>query len=431
MQDKDFLKGYEIKNLDFGPRLYKFFAFAALINLIAIAGVGQTNMLARSACESPFVNRICSVLDTVYFSSKILTTDSGYVVKEYEETKIKESDVVWIDQTNVEPSLTYPSGYFQIANRDELAMLQQDIPGFPESPILPPPPPIIPPSTPEPILRDPLARKPRLPETKGNLIEGDLPDDTVSKENEDGDTPDNDTVADNKPPVKKPVQNDPTTVPGTAPAIEINKQPLYDFVDGVVEKVSKNQVDLRSNFRVVMNAYITDEGKLDTERSRWIPEEEQGDEKMILIAKDAVEKVGDSGWLEYFRMQEIRNVRIVFFQDEEQLAVDVTSLMPSENRARGMAGVFRGFIQGAIFAHNNDLKKLKDDEIELLRAAEVTNDRSLLKFKFTMKKEVAHPIINTRLREYQADKEKKRLETPTPRQPNGGVEKANARNRAR
>ena len=32
-------------------------------------------------------------------------------VKEYEETKIKDSDVVWIDQTNVEPKLSYPEGW--------------------------------------------------------------------------------------------------------------------------------------------------------------------------------------------------------------------------------------------------------------------------------------------------------------------------------
>ncbi|HUF03398.1 MAG TPA: hypothetical protein VMM38_04405 [Aridibacter sp.] len=431
MQDKDFLQGYEIRNLYFSPRMYKIFAVAAIVNFIGLFVIGQTNMLSRSACESPFVNRICTVLDTVYFSSKLLTTDAGYVVEEYAATKIKESDVVWIDQTNVEPSLRYPEGYFQIANRDELAMLEQDpleaFPFDPITPIQPPPPPIIPPSRPN--LDDPLSRRQNLPSRKGSLIDGDLPEDTDTTE--DGKTPDEDQVAENDEPQEDPA-NDVTKVdpPGTAPAVEINKKPLFDFVDNVVAKVNSNRVDLKRQFKVVMNAYINEEGRLDTEKSRWISEEEEGDPEMILVAKDAVEKIGDSGWLVYLTKADIKNVRIVFYQDEESLAADVIAIMPSENRARSTAVQFSGYVQAAIFAHNNNIKKFKDDELTLLKAAGIESERNLLKIKFNLKKEVAHPIINTRLREYQADKEQKRLQGPTPRQPNGSIEKVNAGNRA-
>lgn len=427
MQDKDFLQGYEVRNLYYSPRMYKIFAIAAIVNFIGLFVIGQTNMLARSACESPFVNRICTVLDTVYFSSKLLTTDTGYVVEEYAESKIRESDVVWIDQTNVEPSLQYPTGYFQIANRDELAMLAQNpleaFPAEPITPIQPPPPPILPPSRPN--FDDPLSRRQNLPKKKGSLIEGDLPEDT--DEVEDNKKPGEDQVADKDKPEEKPAVVDP---PGSAPAIEINKQPLFDFVDNTLAKVNSNRVDLRRQFKVVMNAYINEDGRLDIEKSRWISAEEEGDPEMILVAKDAVEKIGDSGWLVYLTKADINNVRIMFYQDEESLAADVTAIMPSENRARSTAVQFSGYIQAAIFAHNNNIKKFKDDELTLLKAASVESERTLLKIKFNLKKEVAHPIINTRLREYQADKEKKQLQGPTPKQPNGSIEKANAGNRA-
>lgn len=437
MQDKDFLKGYEIRTLEFSPRMYKIFALAAIINLVGLFAIGQTNMLGRSACESPFVNRICTVLDTVYFSSKLMTTDTGYVVKEYEETKIKESDVVWIDQTNVEPALQYPAGYFQIANRDELAMLSQDpLEAFPSdqfNPIEPPPPPIIPPSRPN--LNDPLSRRQNLPKSKGNLIDGDLPEDTATTK-DDEQKPNGDEVADNdKPENNKPEKvpaEDLTKVnpPGTAPAIEINKKPLFDFVDNTLAKVTSNRVDLRSQFKVVMNAYINEEGRLDTKKSRWIAEEEVGDPEMILVAKDAIEKIGDSGWLVYLTQADIKNIRIVFYQDEESLAADITAILPNENRARSLSLQFSSWVQAAIFAHNNNLKTLKDDELTLLKSTAIKNERNLLKINFKLEKDVAHPIINTRLREYQADKEKKRLEGGTPKQPNGSIEKANAGNRA-
>ena len=326
MEDKDFLQDYEIKAIDLGPRIYKIFTFAAAVNLIAIAVIGQTNMLARSACESPFVNRVCSVLDAVYFSSKLLATDAGYVVKEYEETKIKDSDVVWIDQTNVEPSLLYPTGYFQIANRDELAMLEGDpLQIIPSDPILPPAP-ILPPPSNSP--KNPFGTKPIMPKKRDSVVEGDLPDDPLAGIGDEP-TQGNGTVADNDPkPGNSPNGNSPL------PEVEINKQPLYDFVDGVVEKVNAKKVDLRRQFKVVMNAYITEDGKLDIEKSRWDPEAEQGDPEMILVAKDAVEKVGDSGWLVYLSEQGIKNVKIIFYQDEEKLAADIVSVMPSRNNAK-------------------------------------------------------------------------------------------------
>ncbi|REJ76371.1 MAG: hypothetical protein DWQ47_12250 [Acidobacteria bacterium] len=430
-QEKDFLQGYEIRNLLVNPRMYRFFAIAAVINLIGLFAIGQSNMLSRSACESPFVNRICSVLDTVYFSSKLMTADTGYVVKEYEETKIKDSDVVWIDQTNVEPSLSYPVGYFQIANRDELAMMQQDLEAFPLdplSPITPPPPPIIPPSRTN---NDPIMKPRPLPKTNGSLVDGDF-DDSDNDEKKPG----GEEVADNgKPdddPESTPGVNDREVkpLPATAPEIEINKQPLYDFVDGVVAKVSDKRVDLQRPFKVAMVARIDEKGKLDVEKSRWLTEEEEGDPDMILVAKDAVEKIGDSGWMWYLTEAGINDVRIVFYQDEDKLAAEVVALMPNEARAKSLSSQFSTWLSTALFAHNNNIKKLEDDVITLMRAASFETEKNRLKIKFNLEKEVAHPIINTRLREYQAEKERKRLEGEKPGQPNGSIEKSNAGNRA-
>jgi len=434
MQDKEFLQGYEIRNLELSPRMYKFFALAAAVNLVAILVVGQTNMLARSACESPFVNRVCSVLDTVYFSSKILSTDAGYVVKEYEQTKIQDSDVVWVDQTNVEPTLQYPRGYFQVANRDELAMMQANPLATMPTPVPIITPPILPPA---PKADDLLNRKPILPKKRDSVVDGDLPDDPLAGLDDDK-KPGEDQVAGNtnsntnpKPsPEKKPTPGKPVVGDDLLPKVEINKQPLYDFVDGVVEKVNSRKVDLRGQFRVVMDAYINDQGRLDPEKSRWLPAEEQGDPQMILVAKDAVEKVGDSGWLVYLSDQGIKNVRVVFFQDEEQLAVNIIALMPSQNNARTVASGFRTLRSLALNLNNNGTKVLKDDEVLLLNSAEFVNERNLLKINFKLEKDEAQKIINTRLQEYQADKAKKKLENPTPNQPNSQLEKAVASDKA-
>lgn len=455
MQDKDFLEGYEIRNLEVSPRMYTIFAIAALINFAGLFVIGQADLLSRSACESPFVNRICSVLDTVYFSSKVLTADTGYVVKEYQQTKIKDSEVVWIDQTDVGPALQYPKGYFQIANRDEIAARQdamQNLPAGSLSPITPPAP-ITPPS-PNPG-SDLLSKKQRLPKDIKDLIEGKLPDDPLAT-NED-EKPSDKTVADSRNPEnKEPATADAgntntagtnsggdtgtntssditkaSPLPGAAPEVEINKKPLYDFVDSVVAKVSSKRVDLEKPFKVVMDAYINKDGRLDVEKSRWIPEEEEGDPEMILVAKDAVEKIGDSGWLYYLTLADINHVRVTFYQDDKSLVGEVATIMPSENRARSTVSQWRSWVQTALFAHNNNIKRLEDDVVTLIRSAEFENEKNIVKIRFDLEKDVAHPIINTRIQQYQADKEKKKLEEQGPKQPNGSVGKTVEGNRAR
>lgn len=427
MQDNDFLEGYEIKNWEYTPRLYKIWAAAAVINLLSIIAIGQTNMLTQAACKSPFVNRVCSVLDAVYVSGKILTTNAGYVVKEYEETKIRDSDVVWVDQTNVEPMLKYPDGYFQIANKDEPLSDNPEVVSTPTPlPIQPPPSPVFPPIPRTIPGMGSLSDNQVLPRKQDDLIEGDLPTDPLGDIEEDTSpktSPGDGTVAET-PGSKNPLEDDTAreSDPISGPE-NINKKPLYDFADAVLEKVTNRTVDLKREFRVVMNGVITEEGRLDVEKSSWVTEQDEGDQAMITLAKDAVEKVGDSGWLIYLSDQDIKDVRIILLQDEEQLAANIVSVMPNENEAKRTASGFRLLLRAALTAHKNGIKKFKDDELTLLNAAEFTSEGNVLKINFKIEKDIAQKIIDERLKEYQANKEKKRLETPVPAKPNGGLGK--------
>lgn len=115
-QEKDLFHGYEIKHWDRSPYLYKIFAAAAIANLLFIAVLAQTNVLTTRGCESPFVGRVCQVLDTIYVGSSILGTDGEFVSKDYDRTEIEDADITYIDVSGATPPLNYPEGYFALAN---------------------------------------------------------------------------------------------------------------------------------------------------------------------------------------------------------------------------------------------------------------------------------------------------------------------------
>ena len=120
----DLFYHYEVRPWIFGPRLYKILAVSGIFNLLVLAVFTQGNLLTRRGCDSPFVGRVCEVLDTVYVATAMYGTDREYVDSAYEKTELADADITYIDVSNVDPPLSYPEGYFQIANPEQFAVEQ-------------------------------------------------------------------------------------------------------------------------------------------------------------------------------------------------------------------------------------------------------------------------------------------------------------------
>ena len=118
-QPGDLFYNYEIKNWNFSPRLYKILAGSAIFNILALVVIGTSGMLTTRGCDSPFVGRVCQVLDTVYVGTLLFGTESEYADVDYAKTELEDMDVTFLDVTGVTPPLTYPAGYFQLANPEQ------------------------------------------------------------------------------------------------------------------------------------------------------------------------------------------------------------------------------------------------------------------------------------------------------------------------
>ena len=142
-EEKEFLQNYELKNWNLSSRLYKILGISAIANLLVFAVIGQTDLLTRKGCDSPFVSQICQVLDTVYVGTALFGTDAEFAIKDYEKTELADSDITYIDVSGETPPLKYPEGYFALANPEQVAMMSNtDFPmmpptsynGFPTTP---------------------------------------------------------------------------------------------------------------------------------------------------------------------------------------------------------------------------------------------------------------------------------------------------------
>lgn len=416
--DGDLFHNYEIRNWELSKRLYQILALSAVLNIALLGFVGGTNMLTRRGCDSPFVGRVCQVLDMAYVGSIVLGTERDYVDKEYEKIDLGDSDITFISRDGSNAPLYYPADYWQIANAgrpDPASQMALDpmsgfnagmIPGIPYTP------------TPS---NDLLSTAPIMPKSNPNPIRGGIPDSpfsvgenpTVGKvgrkgrggkisngsTNTNSDESDDDVAA--VKPSPTPLSSDAVTT------LEVNRKPLIDFADVVAAQWAAKQIDLNQPFTISLDGVLTSDGKLDPKKSKFDPTKEKGDQKMINTAKEALEALGQSGFLTYLRSLGVDKVNIYVVQDDNQISAVITSSQKSPERAKSIASGLNNYISiGKIAA------KDPSDELTLLKGATVTPDGSNFVLNFAVPKPVAQEMINRKLKEAQA----KKAQQP---QPNG------------
>ena len=406
LQEGDLFYDYEIKNWELTPRIYRILGISAVANILAILIIGQTSLLTMKGCDSPLVGRVCQVLDTVYVGSMLFGTDREYVDAVYEKTELGDSEITFVDVSGETPPLSYPEGYFQIANPEEFALQQQMAldpafnSGFNDySPNVT----TIPPTSGNSLLNT----QPVMPTPNPSVVQGDLPTFGGStppprrrgkRPVATNSIPDEDDTADAEAEPKPTATPQPLTSDSVT-AVEINKKPLTDFADQVVAKWDAKEVDLDKPFTIVLNGVLTADGKLDREKSKFDVSKQAGDPKMIDVAKAAMEAVGDSGFLTYLRNLDVDKVTVTLVQDEEKITAVVSSLQKTEEKAKTVASG----LSFAIMVGKSTVKN-PSDERTLLDGAKVTAEGKSFVLNFNLPKPIAQEMITRKLKEAQAKK---------------------------
>ncbi|HYP50729.1 MAG TPA: hypothetical protein VEQ34_07295, partial [Pyrinomonadaceae bacterium] len=339
MEEKELFQDYELKSWELSPRIYKILGIAAALHLFGLIIFSQVDLLGTKACDSPYVGKVCQVLDAAYVSSILLGTETEFSSRDYDKTEIDEADVTWVD---VGSQFNYPPGYFSLSNPapafDPMIpgngmptdMGSFNMPGFPNnmtspSTLDPTAPVIIPTPNPNPIQGDipgittgsnprpgKTQRIPgyRPPRNNPPMRLPKLNNDTNTNQTANKDKEPNSNTTANKEPKEK------TEPPKPEDAKLFNKKPLEDFGAKYGEAILKNEVDINASFKIEVIARLDENGKL--VKPRMISTAES-DPKMTLVAKEAILAFGDSQLLRTLYDVGARNVRIVFSQNEDNL----------------------------------------------------------------------------------------------------------------
>jgi hypothetical protein len=149
----------------------------------------------------------------------------------------------------------------------------------------------------------------------------------------------------------------------------------------------------------VLNAVLTPDGKLDPKKSVFDVTKEKGDQKMIDIAKSALEAVADSGYLTYLKSLNVDKVTVTLVQDDTQITAAIVSSQKTAERAKTISSGLNGYIVvGKMTA------KDPSDELTLLKGASVTTSGKDFVLNFAIPKPIAQEMINRKLKEAQAKK---------------------------
>lgn len=423
--EDELFAGYEIKPWVFTPRIYKIIATAVLINIVTVVVLAQTQILTMKGCDSPFVGRVCQVLDTVYVGSVLFGTEREYADVAYDRTELADADITYIDVSNVGPPLSYPEGYFQLANPVQYAMLKQRsenptmIPGITNN------------FTPNPTIGNELRNtRPNIPKANPNAVRGDLPDSPFEFEEDDdplaevnrprggkvagSDSKNNNTNSDAKRP------DDQTTAEKT-PAPEedvskqdrfgvfINKRPIRDFGEETLDRIEKNEVSLDKPFKVIIAATLglgTDGKTVVLQNPRPVPTESDAtnDPEIVKLAHNAIIATGDAGWFGYLYMYEVKNVLITIEQTNDTFTATVRADQPSEQQAKQTASGFNGMLGIAKRAAG-------ENDRAFLELAKTSNEGRSFLLNFEIPKPIVQEMI---LRELEKAKE-------SPKKPNGNA----------
>lgn len=423
----DLFHNYEIKNWNFSPRLYKILGISAIFNILLLVGIGSTGLLTARGCDSPFVGRVCQVLDTVYVGTLILGTERDYVNAPYEKTDLGDAEVTFIDVSGVEPPLSYPAGYFQLANPEQQFVNTTDpmagfngstmIPGIPTNPTL----------GGSGLINTPSITPPNNP----NAVDGDLPTGSPL-----GEANDNPTITNGrrgggrfrKGSTNQDTGDNVATTDGSNPTVDptqaisekdINKRPFLDLAGAVNSMLANKEINLESEFSVAARGKLTKEGKLDKATFRFT-KAESSDPKMVNIVKQSIEAFNDSGMLQYLEQLSGKDLNLTIAQDKENISGEVRSEVERETRAKALVSILDSGRKLAIgkkeakiaqLQAENDPAKAQDlqntiDELELLKMTEITNDGKHFIVRFVSPKTAIHGLINRKL-EAQAKEIKK------------------------
>ena len=411
-QEGDLFHHYEIKPWEFSPRIYKIVGVAVLANILFFTGVAQTNLVTMRGCDSPFVGRVCQVLDMAYVGTVLFGTEREYVDLAYEKTDLGDAEITFISMDRNEPLFEYPPGYFQPEPEQTIidpitgfsSSGTEFAPGIPSNPT---------------IRNTPAPKYPKYnpKATTGNAAgwgdENDTDENPTLGKGQNGrlgnskagtgKIDENGAVAEATP---SPVPPDETVDGAKADKLGVflNKAPLREQADETLKKIGSGAVVITNSFKATVAGTLglgKDGKTVILKNPKPVPTDPNipNDPVLEKLAQEWIVSVGDAGWFGYLDRVKVKDVTITVEQIGEKFIATVRGSQPSENSAKMAASGLNGFISIGKATANGD-------ELMFLEAAKTTFDGNTLVLSVEMDKPIVQEMIQRKLAEIKSKEQK-------------------------
>jgi hypothetical protein len=179
---------------------------------------------------------------------------------------------------------------------------------------------------------------------------------------------------------------------GAVNEIELNRRPLSDFTDLVIDRLQKNKLVLSDNFLIEVEGQFTKEGKFDRQKTRFVHVE--GNEEMVDIAKSAIEAVNESGYLQYLGRLDSNKINLVVAQDNKQI---YAIMKIGFDEPRKSKSIYSSLNMAVGIVKQN--KNINEDELVLLNGTSVSETDKIVTIRFVIEKSVGQEMIQRNLAE--------------------------------
>jgi len=171
---------------------------------------------------------------------------------------------------------------------------------------------------------------------------------------------------------------------------KINRVPLRDFSDMVINRLQKKEIALNDNFLVEISGELT-AGKFDRKKTRYVRAE--GKDQMVDIAKSGIEAINDSGLFLYLAQLGSNRMNLIFAQTDDEIYSIIKFELETPQKAKSAKASF----DLVLAASKMQLKN--EDEKTILNGALVSENDKTVTIKIAVEKSVGQEMIQRKLSE--------------------------------
>ncbi len=194
--------------------------------------------------------------------------------------------------------------------------------------------------------------------------------------------------------------------------VVINRLPLRDFAEYFKAKIERGDVDLEKPFKVVVEGILIQDGKFDIRRDKETGKPKtqfilsEGDEKMVEVAKKAIEAIGDSGWFGYLRNLGAEKIKLTVAQDGETFSAKLESDLNDEAKAKTLVSGLSMMLKMVKMHAEERIAKFGEDEMTIINGFQTpTADGKNFILNFALPQKTFHEIILRELKKAEDNKQ--------------------------